>query len=566
MSLKHVLPLLFFPLLVTLVPLTAAPKIAETSAKTMRVMVYDEVLNTVDARLFGQFMERATWGEPGPESAYVPKAPYLQPKALEMLKEMEIRVIRFPGGTDIDYIDWRDMIDNVPGRSDKGRPVTVGHQGDELTNQFGYDEYFAVRDALGSETILVLNLMEAVLRKKPLGEAARDAVGLVAYTNAPAGADLPEDMPDWAMVRAQNGHEAVYAAEFVQLGNELWHGAKKKQLEEAMPDATEAERAEWITECVREYVRLIRAIDSEIQIMIDDTCVFNAHELYLKDPYIREQVAYAAYHSYAPWRVNRLRIEGQDVPFELLSPKDWWIEWTSMPGHYDESTGLVLQAGGVEASQLGYKVAVTEWNWNGWVQGTSPFNVDMNYVMASGLGAAGFLHGMMRNGDRINVATQSMVIGSSWKIAAVQVDPDGVEDPYYVPQGQVARLYSRNHGDELIALRTEGIPILHVQPDGYVPQPKGALVDVVVTRDAKTLFVHLIHRGLRNSALVDIDLSAVAADANKGRLKSLLAQPFASRETFSGKAAYKQVEAEVVLTQPIELAPASVSVLEIPIR
>ena len=54
-------------------------------------------------------------------------------------------MIRFPGGTDVDFMDWCDMIDNVPGQPPE-RPVSTGHRGHEVTNYFGYDEFlrFAV--------------------------------------------------------------------------------------------------------------------------------------------------------------------------------------------------------------------------------------------------------------------------------------------------------------------------------------------------------------------------------------------------------------------------------------
>jgi alpha-L-arabinofuranosidase len=92
-----------------------------------------EVLHKIDQRIFGQFMERPSWGEIGVEGARIPGTRKLQPRVLKLLGEMEIPVIRFPGGTDVDFLDWRDMVDNVPGRAAQ-RPVSTGHRGHKVTN------------------------------------------------------------------------------------------------------------------------------------------------------------------------------------------------------------------------------------------------------------------------------------------------------------------------------------------------------------------------------------------------------------------------------------------------
>ncbi len=68
-------------------------------------VVHGQVLHQLDRRLFGHFLERASFGEWGPESALVPGTRKLQPSVLQRMKEMRIPIIRFPGGTDVDYMD-----------------------------------------------------------------------------------------------------------------------------------------------------------------------------------------------------------------------------------------------------------------------------------------------------------------------------------------------------------------------------------------------------------------------------------------------------------------------------
>ena len=71
-----------------------------------RVTVFDTVLNPVEDRLFGQFMERASWGEPGYDAARDPRNPRaLQAAVIETLAWLNIPVVRWPAGADLTQID-----------------------------------------------------------------------------------------------------------------------------------------------------------------------------------------------------------------------------------------------------------------------------------------------------------------------------------------------------------------------------------------------------------------------------------------------------------------------------
>ena len=80
------------------------------------------------------------------------------------------------------------MID-LPSRDE--RPVSIGNQGHEVTNRFGYDEFYELTEILDSEAIIPFNFFDAYLKRVPLEEAALHQVGLVAYCNAEVGQKLP---------------------------------------------------------------------------------------------------------------------------------------------------------------------------------------------------------------------------------------------------------------------------------------------------------------------------------------------------------------------------------------
>lgn len=67
----------------------ATPVVSEVSAADAVFRIQDKVLHTIDPRLFGQFMERPSWGEIGAEGALVPGTNRLQPKVVDLLAEMK---------------------------------------------------------------------------------------------------------------------------------------------------------------------------------------------------------------------------------------------------------------------------------------------------------------------------------------------------------------------------------------------------------------------------------------------------------------------------------------------
>ena len=200
---------------------------AGSPADPIHVKVHARVLHRIDARLFGQFMEKASWGsEIGSETAVIPGTHELRPQAKELIRQMQIPIVRFPGGTDANYIDWLDMIDHVPGRMGD-RPLTKGHTGNQVTNYFGYDEFLRLCEELKMEPLLVVNFRDGLLAQDGVGRAARHAAQLAAYCNARVEADLPQDLAPWPRLRAANGHPQPYGVKYFQIGNETWAFANK---------------------------------------------------------------------------------------------------------------------------------------------------------------------------------------------------------------------------------------------------------------------------------------------------------------------------------------------------
>jgi alpha-N-arabinofuranosidase len=482
--------------------------------------VTNQTVHQIDPRMFGQFMERPSWGEIGVEGALVPGTNQLQPKVRELLEAMKLPIIRFPGGTDVDYMDWRDMVSNVPGRTPE-RPISTGHLGHKVSNRFGYDEFLQFCEQTGAEAIVVVNFRDGLLQKKPLPEAAAHAAALVAYCNAPVGARLPDGMFDWPGLRAKNGRVKPYGARYFQIGNETW-----AFLNEARKLAA-GDLAPYYVGCLKAYIDAMKAVDPRIEIIVDghDGSLGGVVPLALEQ--LRGRIDYFATHFYSPWGMAEISRGEQRVAVEDLSAEDIWKAWTAIT-EFDAEGQSVYRAPGLEAARRsGYRVAVTEWNWNGqWRAKVPP---PLNSRWAKGLGAAGFVHALMRSGDMIDIGCQSMLVGMGWGISAVFTDPAAVKDPVYLPTGQLTAFYSKHHGDRLVRLETSGVPTCE-QPyrmGGIEPKKKVAVLDVVATAGETAVFVHAINRSFDQALEVTIDLSGfrtrdgVVHHLAQGRLNDL---------------------------------------------
>lgn len=498
-----------------------------TGAAEFNFRVEDRVLHPIDPRLFGQFLERASFGEAGPETLADPATGRLPDAVVEKLRALRIPVIRFPGGGDVDRIDWTDMIDRVPDR-EGGRPTTrVGDHA--ITNRFGYDEYFALREDLGCQTVLVLNLLDGLSKRRPLPQAALHAVGLVAYCAAPVGAALPAGMPDWPAVRAANGHPAPYPVEFVQLGNEWRHFHKEVAAATGLGEPLALAR--WYLEVLHAYIATIRAVAPAAALIVDGRVGDGIEQMILEDPRIRAEVRLVAFHSYAPGKVGPVRKDGHEASSAAMTPQDWWYASVMLPGAYTADGQAAALGGSIDPARgLGYGIACTEWNWNGWgyAEAGPVFTADF-LPMAKALGAVGFLHGLMRQSDVVALATQSNLLGRRWHINTVRVDEQGDQSPYYLPQGMAAMLYARHHGDRLLAVSGPPPPTC-AQPwtvgkwTSWNLPCRLALMELLASADDRTVFIHALNRDFQEAQDLTVDLSALgigAASATQHRLTGL---------------------------------------------
>jgi len=223
-----------------------------------------------------------------------------------------------------------------------------------------------------------------------------------------------------------------------------------------------------------------------------------------------------ALHRYAPWGVNEARRGDVQVPPEKLDAAEVWLGLAATPGTYEAGMCTAFGSPAHDLAALGYRLAATEWNWNGWLKRefrqALNFPEGLHYAHAAAIGAAGFLNGMLRQADAVEIATQSMLVGHSWQIAAIRLPDEEKGRPLHRNgQGAVTTLYNHYHGERLLAVNTGGVPMLP-QPlrlGAAWPIPSVALLDAVATRSDEVVYVHIVNRSAERDFAVKLDVTAL---------------------------------------------------------
>ena len=161
-------------------------------------------ISEIDERVYGSFAEhmgRCIYG-----GIYEPDSPFadengFRKDVMELVKELGVTIVRYPGGNFLSGYDWKDGIgakENRPARLD------LAWHGLE-TNQFGLDEFMSWASKTDIEPMMAVNLGTNGLK---------EALDLIEYTNVDAKSK-------WAQERVKNGNAKPYDIKVWCLGNEM---------------------------------------------------------------------------------------------------------------------------------------------------------------------------------------------------------------------------------------------------------------------------------------------------------------------------------------------------------
>jgi len=352
-------------------------------------------IGAVDRRLFGSFLEhmgRAVYGgiyEPGHPSA---DDDGLRTDVLELVKELGVTTVRYPGGNFVSGYKWEDgvgPVDERPARIDLAWATVE-------TNAFGLNEFGTWADAATVEPMMALNLgTRGVL----------EAVELLDYANGTHPTAL-------AKARAEHGHPDSHGIRVWCLGNELdgEHQIGHKTAEEYGRLAAETARA-------------MKMVDPSLELV---ACGSSA----------------STFPTFGHWETEVL-----EHTFDV-------VDYISAHAYYEEQEGdpESFLASGVDMDRVIDTVVATadaialrrnspkrinvsfdEWNvWYRipyWAAGGAPKNwqhaprlIEDSYNVTDAVVVGGLLISLLRHADRVTMACLAQLVNV---IAPIRAEPGG---------------------------------------------------------------------------------------------------------------------------------------------
>jgi alpha-L-arabinofuranosidase len=161
-------------------------------------------VGTVNRRLFGSFVEHL--GRCVYDGIYEPSHPLsdndgFRTDVLELVRELGVSTIRYPGGNFVSGFRWEDAIGP---REDRPTRLDLAWHSTE-SNEVGIDEFAGWLEKTGSELMYALNLGT---------RGVQEALDVLEYANVPSGTELSD-------LRIKNGRVRPHAIKMWCLGNEM---------------------------------------------------------------------------------------------------------------------------------------------------------------------------------------------------------------------------------------------------------------------------------------------------------------------------------------------------------
>lgn len=426
------------------------------------VVSVGEPIGVADPRLFGSFVEhlgRGVYGgifEPGHPRATVDG---FRGDVLELVRELGVSVVRYPGGNFVSGYNWRD---GIGPSADRPRRLDLAWKSIE-TNEFGTDEFAAWCRAAGVEPMLAVNL--------GLGDV-RSALELLEYTNYPSGTALSDE-------RRSNGAADPHDVRLWCLGNELdgpWQLGHRS--------------AEEYAELAAASASAMRMFDQDLELVVvgssnADMETFGSWEATVLSRTI-DLVDFISCHIYF--------YNDGDLPAFLGSAAalDRFLEGVA-------STIRHVQT--VTRSSRDIRISLDEWNvWNyraydalkpGRSFEQAPRLLEEEYTLADAVVVGTLLQSIISHADVVAIAALAQLVNV---IGAIRAEPNGDawRQSIFYPFAAVAR--SAGHAVHQTAVRS-GSP----ESDPRVTVTRSA--------DGESVHVHVAHLALDRPVDVEIDLA-----------------------------------------------------------
>lgn len=181
--------------------------ISKSEAQNSMKLDFNSAKVTINKNIYGQFAEHlgrciydGIWV--GSDSE-IPNVNGYRKDVLEALQELDIPVLRWPGGCFADTYHWKDGVGPV---AERPKIKNVFWGGSIEDNSFGTNEFLNLCEMLGCDAYISANVGSGTVE---------EMVDWIVYMTSDE--DLP--MANW---RRENGREEPWDVKFLGIGNESW--------------------------------------------------------------------------------------------------------------------------------------------------------------------------------------------------------------------------------------------------------------------------------------------------------------------------------------------------------
>ncbi len=312
---------------------------------------------------------------------------------LELLKQLDSPVYRWPGGNFVSGYDWNDGIGDRDRRPPRKNPAWKGVE----HNDFGLDEFMLFCKLLKTEPYIAVNT----------GSGKVDnALAELEYANG--AADSPQGKR-----RVENGHAEPYRVKFWGIGNEMYGDWQIGH----MPVEEYAKKN-------NEFVDAFRKFDPNLVLVaVGDTGKWD--EVIMRK--CADHMDLISEHFYvADWNIN----------------KEWTVpeHVQSVPGHIKRIADAhrKYRAEFEELKGKDIRIALDEWNY--WYGPHVFGELGTRYFVKDGLGIAAGLHEYFRNSDIYYMANYAQTVNV---IGCIKTSKTGAQ---FETTGLPLMLYRKHFG------------------------------------------------------------------------------------------------------------------------
>lgn len=429
----------------------------------------------VNPRLFGSFVEHL--GRCVYDGIYEPAHPKadasgFRTDVMELVKELGVSAIRYPGGNFVSGFRWED---SVGPRDQRPRRLDLAWHSTE-TNEVGLHEFSSWLEKVGSELMLAVNLGT---------RGTEEALDLLEYTNIRSGTELSER-------RVANGRTEPFRIKMWCLGNEMdgpWQLGHRS--------------ADDYGKIASRTAKAMRQLDPSVELVV---CGSSSAQM----PTFGEWERVVLTHSYDDVDYISCHAYYEEKNGDLGS----FLASASNMDHFIES--VVATADHVKAVKGSSKtINISFDEWNVWyiqrfeqiekIEGidnwpTAPRLLEDAYSVADAVVFGNLLMSLLKRADRVTSASLAQLVNV---IAPIMTEPGGPawKQTTFFPFALTSKLAKGNALEVKLEAETYATEVYGVVP----------LIDAVATHDADTgsTSVFLVNRSQTEEATVTIDVTAL---------------------------------------------------------